>query len=159
MTHTASERTSPNVASPAQAAELGGQVLVAIQRLADVLDRETTLLKDYRLQEALGLSAEKSEAARVYVQALIPVKANAVALGRWAPDRVGEIRRAQARLGDVVSLNMTVLATARSVSEGILRSLAAEVAAPRTLTTYGAAGRAQNATRPVATPLAVSRSL
>ena len=40
---------------------------------------------------------------------------------------------------------MAVLATARSVSEGIVRSLATEVAAPRTLTTYGAGGRSHPA--------------
>ena len=105
------------------------------------------------------LMSPKSEAGKGYVQALDMLKANAVALGRWAPAMVQDLKRAQARLTDVLNVNMAVLATARSVSEGIVRSLATEVAAPRTLTTYGAGGRAMTPPRSSATPLTISRSL
>ena len=75
-------------------------------------------------------------------------------LGLWLALRPGRKAYGAALL---MMLAMTVLATARSVSEGIVRSLATEIAAPRTLTTYGA-GRTP-AQRPAATSLMISRSL
>ena len=149
----------PNVVSRDDAEQLALLVGEAMARLEAVVAEETRLLKDYNLVDALELMSPKSEAGRGYVQALDMLKANAVALGRWAPAMVQDLKRAQARLTDVLNVNMAVLATARSVSEGIVRSLATEVAAPRTLTTYGAGGRAMTPPRSSATPLTISRSL
>ena len=132
----------PNVTSRGEAEQLARAVGEAMARLEAVVAEETRLLKEYKLVDALELMSPKSEAGKAYVQALDLLKANAVALGRWAPAMVQDLKRAQARLTDVLNVNMAVLATARSVSEGIVRSLATEVAAPRTLTTYGAGGRA-----------------
>ena len=73
---------------------------------------------------ATDLAQAKSEAARDYVHGLEALKSNAIALARWAPGSVDRLRKAQARLSDALTVNMTVLATARSVSESIVRTLA-----------------------------------
>lgn len=147
------------LSSPVQAVQACREVVAVMARLEAVLTQETALLKENRLQEALACGPEKTEASRAYVDALGLIRSNAVALRRWAGEELGPLKAAQERLSDAMTLNMTVLATTRSVAEGILRSLARQVAAPRTLTTYGAGGRATGTARPPPTPLAVSRSL
>jgi len=146
-----------SVTSPQDAEQLAERLIALMAALEDIVGRETDLLRAARLREATDLAQRKSEAARDYVHGLEALKTNAIALARWAPGSVDRLRKAQARLSDALAVNMTVLATARSVSEGIVRSLATEIAAPRTLTTYGA-GRAP-AQRPAATSLMISRSL
>ncbi|MHB2168822.1 hypothetical protein [Alsobacter sp. R-9] len=148
----------PAVGTPREAEALAERLIVLMAALEDVVGRETALLRQSRLKEATDLAQAKSEAARDYVHGLEALKINAIAMARWAPAAVERLRKAQARLSDALTVNMTVLATARSVSEGIVRSLASELAAPRTLTTYGA-GRPASSTKPAATSLLISRSL
>jgi hypothetical protein len=150
----------PVVASQREADQFVDGIIAVMQRLDGIVSQETDLLKAYRLRDAAGLGDAKTDAAKHYVQALDRLKANAIALARWAPASVQRLKGAQRRLAETLDVNMAVLATARSVSEGIIRNLATEVAAPRTLTTYGAGGRAAAPARTgAATPLMVSKTL
>lgn len=156
----AAERMSqPVVANQRDADQLVDGIIAVMSQLDEVVSRETDLLRAYKLREAAALGAAKTDASKNYVHALDRLKSNAIALARWAPASVARLKTAQARLGETLNLNMAVLATARSVSEGIIRNLATEVAAPHTLSTYGAGGRAAAPPRPGATPLMVSKSL
>ncbi len=145
------------IGSPQDAERLAEGLIGLMARLEEIVGRETDLLRASKLKEATDLAPAKTEAARDYVHGLEALKTNAIALARWAPGSVDRLRKAQSRLSDALTVNMTVLATARSVSEGIVRSLATEMAAPRTLTTYGV-GRPATA-KPAATSLLISRSL
>jgi hypothetical protein len=150
----------PVIASQREADQFVDAIIGVMERLDRVVSQESELLKAYRLRDAASHGDSKSEAARHYVQALDRLKANAIALARWAPAAVQRLKAAQRRLAGTLDVNMAVLATARSVSEGIIRNLATEVAAPRTLTTYGAGGRAAAPARTgAATPLMVSKTL
>jgi hypothetical protein len=149
---------------PVQSAEearmLAGELALAMSGLEAVLGEETDLLKASDLKRAAALMERKSEAGRRYVAALEAVKLNAIALARWVPAEVAALKRAQESLSTAIALNMTVLATAKAVSESIVRSLAREIAAPRQLTTYGMAGTMASAGRdPRGTPLVLSRRL
>lgn len=146
-----------SVGSPADAERLAERLIGLMAALEDIVGRETDLLRAARLKDATDLAQKKSDAARDYVHGLEALKTNAIAMARWAPGAVDRLRKAQARLSDALAINMTVLATARSVSEGIVRTLATEIAAPRTLTTYSA-GRGP-AGKPATTSLMISRSL
>ena len=141
------QRPIPTVSGPADAESLAAAIVEQITALERIIAEETDLLKTSRLRDAAALSGAKSDAARQYVHGLDALKANAIALARWSPQGVARLKAAQARLAEALGVNMAVLATARSVSEGIVRSLATEVAAPRTLTTYGAGGRSGQGTR------------
>jgi hypothetical protein len=151
--------SQPSIAGEQDAQLLVARIIAVMEALQGVVSRETDLLKSYKLREAASLGEAKTEAARQYVHALDLLKSNAIALARWAPSAVARLKKTQAALADALSINMAVLATARSVSEGIIRNLAADVAAPRMLNTYGAGGRAAAPSRPAATPLMVSKSL
>ena len=59
----------------------------------------------------------------------------------------------------LLQTNLTVLATAHAVSEGIIRGVSGELARKRTPSTYGASGRANGPAAKASQPLAFSRTL
>jgi hypothetical protein len=59
----------------------------------------------------------------------------------------------------LLQINLTVLATAHAVSEGIVRGVSEELARKSAPQTYGATGRTNVPQRKSATPLTVSRNL
>lgn len=150
--------TKAPVTSPREAEAMVEGLIGLMAALDRVVRDETELLRASRLREAASLTDAKSDAAKAYVQGLETLKSNAIALARWAPASVTRLKQTQATLSEALSINMAVLATARSVSEGIVRSLAAEVDAPRTLNTYGV-GRQKPGARPSPGPLMISKSL
>jgi hypothetical protein len=130
-----------------------------MQRLGEALQTETAHLRAGRLREAVALEAEKQELAHTYAAAAARIKAAGPLIARALPHLVEPLRRRHTELQELLRLNMTVLATAHAVSEGIIRGVSGELAKSRTPSTYGATGRA-NAPNPRAgQPLAVSRTL
>ena len=69
------------------------------------------------------------------------------------------VRAGRLTKAGLLQLNLTVLATAQAVSEGIVRGVSGEMARKSAPQTYGASGRANVPGRNLAAPLAVSRVL
>jgi hypothetical protein len=149
----------PRVITAAEAEGIAVEALDALEVLAPVIAEETALLKDGRIRQALDLSERKGEAAARYQRALQEIKANAVALGRFAPPSLALLRRNHESFAEVMELNMAVLGTTRTVSESLMRELAAQVGHGQQPQGYGAYGQQTGAYRPQATPLAVSKAL
>jgi hypothetical protein len=150
---------APRVITAAEAEGIAVEALDALEALAPVIAEETALLKAGRIRQALDLSERKSEAAARYQRALQEIKANAVALGRFAPPSLALLRRGHESFAGVMELNMAVLGTTRTVSESLMRELAAQVGHGQQPQGYGAYGQQTSAYRPQATPLAVSKAL
>jgi hypothetical protein len=145
------------VQTPADADRLVASTLSTMEDLGALLTREAEAIRAGRLREGLAEEARKGELATAYFMAIETVKANAVALARFAPAGVKTLRAAHERFGAAVAANQTVLATARAVSEGLVRSLSEELSRAERPQTYAPAG---SAGRPAAGgPLLVSRSL
>ncbi len=118
-----------------EAERLVASALAALDALQPLVERETTLLRLGKVRTALGDSLAKNEAAQTYTRLLERLKANAIALGRFAPENLAELRSRHEGFSEALQLNMAVIATARTVSEGILRELAHQLggnAAPKT---------------------------
>lgn len=128
-----------------------------MRALEEVLGEETSYLAKGRVREALSREARKSELAGAYLRGLECAKANAVALKRLCPEALPGIRTAQERLREVVERNQAVIATARAVSEGLVKSVADEVSARARPAGYGAGP--PSGQRASAAPLAVSRRM
>jgi len=75
------------------------------------------------------------------------------------PDKLEALRRHHDAFRALLQINLTVLATAHAVSEGIVRGVSGEMARHSAPQTYGASGRANQPGRGLAAPLAVSRVL
>ena len=76
-----------------------------------------------------------------------------------APDLFEALVRRHDTFRALLQINLTVLATAHAVSEGIVRGVSGEMARKSSPQTYGATGLANAPDRRASQPLAVSRLL
>lgn len=146
-----------------EAERLVAELLAVMGELELVLEAETAQLRIGRVRDGLAQEARKSELAGAYLRGLEGVKANAIALARFAPDALDRLRGAHARFGRALEANQVVLATARAVSEGLIKELAGEMNRARRPAGYAPAGyAAQGAAQARAAgaePLVLSRRL
>jgi hypothetical protein len=158
-----SETKSPRVTDRAGAQTLIAGVMDTMQALEAVLAEESAQVRAGRMREGLAQADRKSALAAAYIQGLEASKANAIALARFAPDAIEGLKVAHRRFAGVVEANQMVLATARSVSESLVKTLADEVSRSRTPTLYGVPATTPSPYgRPGAAgsqPLILSRSL
>ena len=149
----------PPIATPADAGKLAEEIMDVMSKLLGVVEQETELVRAGKVREAMQLEQQKSALSGRYVTAIESLRVAQEHLAQVAPDLLASLRRHHETFRAMLQINLTVLATAHAVSEGILRGVNAEVQRRNTPNTYTAAGqRAAPGPRHI-TPLAVSRSL
>ena len=148
------------VATAAEAQELVAQLNSVMDALLAIVQEETELVRAGRLGEVAHLTATKTDLAHLYLADVERVKANKGYLLKHSPKLLQDLRRRHDEFHCLLQVNLTVLATAHAVAEGIVRGVASELNAKAAPQVYGAGGR-QSAPRPQqgGRPLAVSRSL
>ena len=147
------------IANAGECAQVLDDLAELLDRLIATLEAETEHMRAGRLRAALALELTKSELARRYAADTARLNA-AQRLVAGAPmDTLKGLRRRHARFQTLLQTNLTVLATAHAVSEGIIRGVSGEIAKKRTPSTYGAHGRTNAPNPQSALPMAVSRSL
>lgn len=151
----------PRVSGTGDARALIENVLDALSALAHLVGEETELVRVGRLPEAMTREARKAELAGIYMRGVEQVKLNAVALARFAPEQVKRLKEAHHAFQNLIETNQLVLATARAVSESVIRDLAADANKPMRANGYGPAATvgAGVFSRPNSGPLVVSRRL
>lgn len=151
----------PRVGTALEADALIEAVLETLGSLSHVVGEETGLVKAGRLKEAMAREPRKTELAGVYMKGVEQIKLNAVALARFAPEKVRRLKAAHQAFQDLIETNQTVLATARAISESIVRDLAADANRPARAAGYGPAATvgAGVFARPNSGPLVISKSL
>ena len=157
MTTPAPQTLVATTATEAQA--ISATLLDAMTGLLGVVERETELVRSGQVREAMKLEPQKSEQAQRYAAAVGLLKANQPFMSKATPDLLATLHRHHDVFCGMLKVNLTVLATAHAVSEGIVRGVNAEIQrrnAPQTYTAYGQ--RAAPGPRNI-TPIAVSRSL
>lgn len=127
-----------------------------MDRLAKTIAEETTHARAGRLKAAAELTESKLELARLYSAESQRVKTGLV---HARPDVRDELHQRHAAFQSLLHTNLTVLATAHAVSEGIIRGVSGELARKRAPSTYGASGRASAPSTKTSPPLALSRTL
>ncbi len=133
------QRPEPlRVADRPGAEALVAGVLADMAALEAVLAEEAGHVRAGRLRDGLAASAPKAGLAAAYMQGLESTKANAVALARLHPAGVETLRAAHHRFTAVLEANQTVLASAKTVSEALIKSLADEIGRARAPAGYGA---------------------
>ena len=130
-----------------------------MEQLEQTVSEETSRVRAGKLRDAVILEQAKSEFARLYAVESGRVKAAKDAIARLAPKALDRLRRRHDTLQGLLQTNLTVLATAHAVSEGIIRGVSGELARKQAPSTYGASGRAQAPTTKASPPLAISRVL
>ena len=147
------------ISTPAEARKLAEEMLEVMCNLLAVVEKETELVRAGKLREAMALEQQKTGLTRRYVSAIETLRVAQEHLAQVAPDLLASLKRHHETFRAMLQINLTVLATAHAVSEGILRGVNTEVQRRNMPNTYTAAGqRAAPGPRHI-TPLAVSRSL
>jgi len=149
----------PAASTPPEVRKLAEELMEVMSALLGTIEQETELVRAGKVREALQLEAQKSELSRRYMVAVEGLKTAQKVLSQAAPELLTTLRRHHDTFRAMLQVNLTVLATAHAVSEGIVRGVNTEMQRRNMPNTYTAAGRraAPNA-RHIA-PLAVSRSL
>ena len=147
------------IETAAEAENLVRHLLAAMDTLVATVEHETELVRAGKLKEATALEAAKAELARAYVADTTQVKANLPALKRQVPDLLAALRKQHDTFNALLQINLTVLATAHAVSEGLIRGAHSEVARKHAPQTYGSSGRPAAPPKSAAVPVSVSRSL
>jgi hypothetical protein len=152
--------TTTPVASAAEAEQLLAHFVAVMDKLVAIVKQETELVRAGHVGKAAELEAAKGELARSYVADTLRLRANQPRLARLiAADRLEALRKRHDAFRALLQINLTVLATAHAVSEGIVRGVSGEMARKSAPQTYGATGRANVPSRNASAPLAVSRML
>jgi len=146
------------IASRTDAEALVKGVLATMTDLEALLEEETGHIRVGRFRQGLSQEQRKSELAAAYIQGLEAVKGNAVALARFAPEAVDRLKTAHGAFGKVVAENQVVLATARAVSETLVKGIADEMNRQSKPQGY-APGRQPQPRHPTSAPLVVSKQL
>lgn len=139
---------------------------VAIVNLNKIMDQlettvaeETARVRAGKLSKARELDGAKSELARLYLAQSESMKAASTLVARSLPQALDALRARHAAFQSLLQTNLTVLATAHAVSEGIIRGVSNELARKSAPAVYGASGRTTAPKPHNAQPLTLSRSL
>jgi hypothetical protein len=147
------------VITPSEAEQALRALEQAMDRLGEIVEQETACARKGHLRDTLAFAERKAELAREYASAAARVKAARPAVAGALAATLAALRRRHESLQTLLQTNMTVLATAHAVSEGIIRGVSSELSRRQTPSTYGAGGRA-NAPNPRSSqPIALSRAI
>jgi hypothetical protein len=147
------------VSTVPDARRLAEGLLTLMNALLGIVERETELVRAGHVREAMALEPEKSEASRQYTQAIARLTSSRDYLAQATPDLLSALHRHHETFRAMLQVNLTVLATAHAVSEGIVRGVNREMQRRSLPNGYTAAGQRAAPTARHATPLSVSRSL
>jgi hypothetical protein len=130
-----------------------------MERLAATIEEETAEVRRGFLHRAGEIETAKAELARAYAEETTRLKNGKALVSRALPATLDSLRKRHVALQELLRVNLTVLATAHAVSEGIIRGVSGELARKQTPSTYGASGRANSPGARASQPLALSRKL
>jgi len=147
------------ITTQAEAEAAIGDLTALIEKLTGIVAQETMLVRAGELRNASALEPTKAQLAGQLYVAGERMKATGKHFLKAAPARCAALVKVQETFRAVLQKNMIVLATAHSVSEGIMRRLSGDLARKASPQIYGATGRATAPNPRHGRPLAVSRSL
>jgi len=152
------QAASALITSFAEAAEVAGHFAQVMEALIATVEEETNLVRAGRSREAAALEQPKGDLARLYMADAARVKECRSYLRQHAPDLLKDLHERHDMFRALLQINLTVLATAHAVAEGLVRGVSGELARKLSPQTYTAHGR--NAAAPATVPpMAVSRRL
>jgi hypothetical protein len=159
MTAQAHKSQPRPVTTTADANELAAHYITVMDALLNVIEQETELVRAGHLAQAAALEQTKTELSRLYIADTLRLRANRALIDQITPQTMPELIRRHDDFRALLQVNLTVLATAHAVSEGIVRGVSGELARKAAPSTYGASGRANAPNPRNALPMAVSRVL
>ncbi len=148
-----------SISTPADARRLAEGMIEVMSALLAIVEQETELVRAGNIRAAMDLEPQKSEASRKYIQTLTELGNSRNYLARSTPELLTALHRHHDTFRAMLQVNLTVLATAHAVSEGIVRGVSGELQRRNLPQGYTASGQRPAPAPRHAAPLAVSRVL
>lgn len=149
----------PSVSTRAEARKLADALMQTMDQLLKLIEQETELVRAGKVREAMLLDRTKSDLSQRYVSAIAGLRANQRYMAQATPDLLAALHRHHDTFRAMLQVNLTVLATAHAVSEGIVRGVNGEMQRRAVPSTYTASGNRSAAGARHAAPLTLSRTL
>ncbi|MBU6318751.1 MAG: flagellar basal-body protein FlbY [Alphaproteobacteria bacterium] len=135
--------------SPCSAEERADRLLTMGRRLLQLIQAEIVALRERRLDGASIDFEEKERLAHAYRLEITHIKADPTLLNGVRPDQKHDLRELSSGLEAALSGHQTALSAMKEVSEGLVRSIAGEIASARSGPAgYGRSGALQSGARP-----------
>jgi hypothetical protein len=147
------------IADQAEAQQVIGHLSDVMDALLALVEEETKLVRLGRLTEVARLAEKKAKLARLYLADTSRLQASQPYLAKAVPGVLQVLRERHNTFRAMLQINLTVLATAHAVAEGIIRGVSEEINRTAAPQVYGASGRQSVPPPRSAQPLAVSRVL
>src|SRR4029453_8067616 len=147
------------IASTSDAEQFVIHLMEVMDGLLAVLEEENKLVRAARLARAAQLERPKADLTRLYVADIARLKNNQKYLNQVMPHTIEALHQRHDMFRALLQINLTVLATAQAVSEGIIRGVSGELPRKAAPQTYGANGVQLATPRRAAQPLALRRML
>lgn len=147
------------IANVGEAEQTIARLNAITDQLTAAIEQETAHVRAGRLRDAAGLGEAKADLARQYAVESMRIVTIRDFIAGHLPGVIPALRERHTVFQSLLQANMTVLATARAVSEGIIRGVSGELARKRMPSTYGASGRANVPSAKTSQPIAVCRTL
>jgi len=151
-----------HIADPIVSASEATRAIANLERIMDRLTEtvmeETARVRAGRLRAAVDLDQAKLELTQQYTAESGRLKAAGDIVAQTLPDALDHLRKRHDEFRALLKTNLTVLATAHAVSEGIIRGVSDELARKQAPSTYAASGRADPPATKTGQPLALSRT-
>jgi hypothetical protein len=147
------------IASAAEAEHAIANLNKIMDRLTETVEEETARVRAGKLRDAVELEGPKHELSLLFTAEIQRVKAARAIIAQSLPEALDKLRRRHDAFQSLLQTNLTVLATAHAVSEGIIRGVSGELARKAAPSTYGANGRANLPSSKTSPPMSVCRSL
>ncbi|MBR0874583.1 hypothetical protein JQ633_29790 [Bradyrhizobium tropiciagri] len=149
----------PATSTHPDVARLANELTEVMSGLLAVIEQETEFVRAGKIREGMKLEVQKSDLSRRYMLAVEHLKSMQKLLSQTDPELLATLRRHHDTFRAMLQVNLTVLATAHAVSEGIVRGVNAEVQRRNIPNTYTATGQRATPGPRNMRPIAVSRSL
>jgi hypothetical protein len=149
----------PSVSNPSEARKLAENLMSIMDSLLQLIEQETELVRAGKVREAILLDVAKTDLSRRYVSAIAGLRANQRYMAQATPDLLAALHRHHDTFRAMLQVNLTVLATAHAVSEGIVRGVNSEMQRRAAPSTYTASGNTSATGTRRAAPLTLSRTL
>jgi hypothetical protein len=145
--------------TPAEARKLAENMMDVMNALLAVIEQETALVRAGKVRDALKLEQQKSAMSLRYTSMITLLKTSQKYMAQTTPDLLSALHRHHDVFRSMLQVNLTVLATAHAVSEGIVRGVNTEIQRRNIPQTYGASGQRVQPGRANMTPIVINRSM
>ena len=142
------------IPTPEDTTERVEQLIMLTERLTVLVAEQAKAFESRRPQDALGYVEETSRLANLYRHESARVRANLGLISGSAPPQRLRLRRATEAFDAVLARQARAVGAVKTVTEGLVRAIAEEIAGQRQKgVSYGAGGRQNQATAATAITL------